>query len=593
MLNNRFSDPIISVIRKGTGDSPYVEINEPLVIDNSGKVQLSEYPSEFHKVTVVGEDRDWYETTSDIPDVNSYKVDYNHKTVTFNISNVGKQLSFSYMGMGNSLISVNNIYTQTNGQVVTETLGELISSGRDALESLKDINSAIDRTEIAIVNAESATIDAQIVANQTTYIETFNLTTQYKKNNIVSYNGNSYIAKQDTIGNIPTGLPNDSFWGLMSKKGQDGVGSVSLKTQSFTATEGQTVFTLPFEYEPLANKTKVNVGGVPQTTPENYTETNSTTITLNEGVAAGTKVVVEVFSTEFDDRIAEFDLIMAEMNTAIANASTATTNANAATQTANEANQIAVESTSNLEKLVNNTKFINVYNSTTTYQKNNFVRFNGSTYISLVDNNIGNQPPANTDNSYWGLVALKGTDGQGAVSTVNNLSPDASGDITLTASDVGAYTKPVTGIPKTDLDSGVQTSLDKADTALQSVPDASTTQKGIVILNDTLTSESTNEALTANQGKVLDSKINVLSQDLGTVTNLSTIDKSDVVAGVNEVNSSLTTHINDSDSHVTPTDKSNWNNKQDALPIENRRKITFGTAEPTGGEDGDIYFQYE
>ncbi|MBA9027507.1 phage tail protein [Peribacillus huizhouensis] len=35
------------------------------------------------------------------------------------------------------------------------------------------------------------------------------------------------------------------------------------------------------------------------------------------------------------------------------------------------------------------------------------------------------------------------------------------------------------------------------------------------------------------------------------------------------------------------------NGKQAALPVENRRKITFGTADPTGGVDGDIYFQYE
>lgn len=34
------------------------------------------------------------------------------------------------------------------------------------------------------------------------------------------------------------------------------------------------------------------------------------------------------------------------------------------------------------------------------------------------------------------------------------------------------------------------------------------------------------------------------------------------------------------------------NGKQAALPIENRRKITYGTANPTGGVDGDIYFQY-
>lgn len=45
-----------------------------------------------------------------------------------------------------------------------------------------------------------------------------------------------------------------------------------------------------------------------------------------------------------------------------------------------------------------------------------------------------------------------------------------TGNVTLSASDVGAgtYSKPTGGIPKTDLDSAVQTSLGKADTALQS-----------------------------------------------------------------------------------------------------------------------------
>lgn len=40
-----------------------------------------------------------------------------------------------------------------------------------------------------------------------------------------------------------------------------------------------------------------------------------------------------------------------------------------------------------------------------------------------------------------------------------------TGVVVLSASDVGAYVKPATGIPKTDLSSAVQTSLDKADTA--------------------------------------------------------------------------------------------------------------------------------
>lgn len=45
-----------------------------------------------------------------------------------------------------------------------------------------------------------------------------------------------------------------------------------------------------------------------------------------------------------------------------------------------------------------------------------------------------------------------------------------TGAVVLSASDVGAYVKPATGIPKTDLANDVQTSLNKADSALQAVP---------------------------------------------------------------------------------------------------------------------------
>ena len=52
-------------------------------------------------------------------------------------------------------------------------------------------------------------------------------------------------------------------------------------------------------------------------------------------------------------------------------------------------------------------------------------------------------------------------------------------------------------------------------------------------------------------------------------------------------------HLADNVQHITSTERTNWNAKQSALPIENRRKITFGTTDPSGGVDGDIYFQYE
>lgn len=48
-----------------------------------------------------------------------------------------------------------------------------------------------------------------------------------------------------------------------------------------------------------------------------------------------------------------------------------------------------------------------------------------------------------------------------------------SGNIVINYSDVGAYSKPSVGIPKSDLSSAVKASLDKADTALQTHQDIS------------------------------------------------------------------------------------------------------------------------
>lgn len=50
----------------------------------------------------------------------------------------------------------------------------------------------------------------------------------------------------------------------------------------------------------------------------------------------------------------------------------------------------------------------------------------------------------------------------------------------LSASDVGAYALPSGGIPSTDLDSGVQSSLGKADTALQPVTEVTVSSSGAV-----------------------------------------------------------------------------------------------------------------
>ena len=67
----------------------------------------------------------------------------------------------------------------------------------------------------------------------------------------------------------------------------------------------------------------------------------------------------------------------------------------------------------------------------------------------------------------------------------NTLSGNkTSSQLGITAVALGAYVKPGSGIPKADLASAVQTSLGKADTALQSAPVTSVnTQTGAVSLS--------------------------------------------------------------------------------------------------------------
>lgn len=99
---------------------------------------------------------------------------------------------------------------------------------------------------------------------------------------------------------------------------------------------------------------------------------------------------------------------------------------------------------------------------------------------------------AKASGSNYDVEWVNQSGGGGAVDSVNGQTGtvvlDAS-DVgalpdTTTAADLGAYVKPSGGIPKSDLASAVQTSLGKADTALQTAPVTSVNgQTGVVTLS--------------------------------------------------------------------------------------------------------------
>lgn len=73
--------------------------------------------------------------------------------------------------------------------------------------------------------------------------------------------------------------------------------------------------------------------------------------------------------------------------------------------------QILDQKIKEVDNLITETQYNEVWSSTTTYSKNNIVSLNGSSFISLKDNNINNNPNPDADTLYWGVLAKKGDQG--------------------------------------------------------------------------------------------------------------------------------------------------------------------------------------
>ncbi|MEH7391779.1 BppU family phage baseplate upper protein [Bacillus sp. JJ1474] len=88
----------------------------------------------------------------------------------------------------------------------------------------------------------------------------------------------------------------------------------------------------------------------------------------------------------------------------------------------------AKATTTKMNTLINNTKSFGEYDPLVTYYSNNFVLYQGSSYICKKES-MGNLP---TNEVYFQLVAQRGIDGSGAVSKVNGKSPDLDGNVQIT-----------------------------------------------------------------------------------------------------------------------------------------------------------------
>ena len=95
---------------------------------------------------------------------------------------------------------------------------------------------------------------------------TYNNSTQYYLFDLVDYNGSSYIAKENSLGNLPT---NTQYWQLIAEKGN-------------TGSTGQTGPVGPTG-NGIASIRKTGTDGLVDTYTITYTNGNTTTFTITNG----------------------------------------------------------------------------------------------------------------------------------------------------------------------------------------------------------------------------------------------------------------------------------------------------------------------
>lgn len=110
-----------------------------------------------------------------------------------------------------------------------------------------------------------------------------------------------------------------------------------------------------------------------------------------------------------------------------------------------------------------------IYIEAVTYGAAKWYKYNESTdYITLIYGiQIRSSNPSKGEPYGYFYVNNPNTSGQFRISIISCLGVRTVPDVFLPA----YYSKPTNGIPKSDLESSVQTSLNKANTALQSIPE--------------------------------------------------------------------------------------------------------------------------
>lgn len=155
----------------------------------------------------------------------------------------------------------------------------------------------------------------------------------------------------------------------------------------------------------------------------------------------------------------------------------------------------------------------------------------------------------------------------------------------------GTYSKPSGGIPPTDLSSAVQTSLGKADTALQSYTETDPVFSASAAAGISSTDISNWNSKTSNVGTITGITMNGASKGTSGVVDLGTvITAHQSLSGKQDVINDLATiRSNASSGAAAATTIAGYGDIVTHNASEFQTKITVSSSNPSGGNNGDIW----
>lgn len=156
------SNPIYFFKRDGSGDNPFVEITENIII-RDGRAFLKEVPEIYNRVTIKENGIIYTEVNKkeSILNPTDYFVSYRDGVVYFHVDATNKSLSMSYTGTGLLLYPASRIYVNSNTGDAITTLQDLANISAEALNGyntrLEGMLVEMDASILASSNQTSAT----------------------------------------------------------------------------------------------------------------------------------------------------------------------------------------------------------------------------------------------------------------------------------------------------------------------------------------------------------------------------------------------------------------------------------------------------